>query len=597
VSLGSPRGRPSPCRPLLLAVALVGLAAAPAVSEPEPRAQMTVEEADRVVRSSLENGRALRRDGRLELAEYALRRGLRARPDDAALHRELALVLEAAGRADDARAERDAADALEPPPPPLPELTLGPSFRDVAVALVAPPPGAKTSRGRRSWPRGEVAETLHARLRLRLPQAQVEPTAFETVAEARAWLARSAGRAALTLRVERIYCGDTVKDGRFGVSRLRLAVALAGGEPAVETLRTLVVDPRLPGGCGRELAARSLEQALTHPATSAALAAVPAAAPSWSRAAVRALFPDLGERIERELADGHALLARGRIEAAAQAFRRAAEIDPDEPAVRAYLREAEATLALSEELERRRGGREGGVLDPRLNLAQIQALEAQLASERRRREELLAALAVLEQEAQLPDAARLRALRPAQIRDPEAFGPALARRRAGGRVVARAALAPDGSLLARYYFPADEALPVLREEDTNGDGTPDRWIAYAGDTRSEVWEADGASGRPELRLVYGEGQRLVRVELDRDVDGRPERLFRYRGGKLRLEASDVDADGRLDTFDHFGADGELRLRERDLNGDGEIDERSFYEAGRLVRRQLTAADGAAATRE
>jgi hypothetical protein len=128
---------------------------------------------------------------------------------------------------------------------------------------------------------------------------------------------------------------------------------------------------------------------------------------------------------------------------------------------------------------------------------------------------------------------------------------------------------------------------VLREDDTDGDRRADRWIAYEDDARSEVYEAHGAD-RPAVRVVFAEaGARVARVELDDDADGRPERILHYQRGALSGEARDSDGDGRLDTFDRLDAEGRVALREEDVDGDGAIDVRSVYEAGRLIRRELS----------
>jgi hypothetical protein len=522
------------------------------------------------------------------MAEHVLRRGLSASPDNPPLRRELARVLEELGRGDEAARERDAADAIEPPPPPPPDVPLDLPSRDVLVVLLPPARDVSSERLPRGWPDGPVAEMLEQRLRARLPEATVVHAEFETVAAARDWLPRVSPRAVLSLRVDRVYCGDSIKDGRFGMAWLRAAVEQPGATNSGPAWgRALVYDPRGPESCEREVTARALEQVLALEAVRAALAAHPTDRSSWSTAAIRTLFPGLGARIDAELAAGHNILAQGRIAAAAEAFRRAARIDPEDPVVRSYLREAEATLALSRELSRRRGSDDAGVLDPRFSLAQRAAAEARLVEEQRRREDMLAALAVMDEDVQLPDASFLARLRPAAIRDPDAFGPALARRRAGGEVQVRAAYAPDGTVIARYYFPFGEQLPVLREEDTDHDGHGDRWIAYAGNLRSEIWEGGRDTGRPDVRLVFAAGgSRLLRIELDRDGDGRPERILHYSGGVLSAEARDTDGDNSLDTFDRFDSDGNVGLREEDLDGDGSIDARSVYQAGRLVRRYL-----------
>lgn len=546
----------------------------------------------RLARAKLEAGRALRRDGRAKLAEAALRRGLHFDPQHAGLHRELARVLEVQGRTDEAEAARALADALDPPPPPLPDTPLDRPSAGLLVVLVPPSAEGGPERSPRSWPEGEVARTLEERLALRLPDATVVHADFESVDAARDWLERRKPRATLSLRVDRAYCGDSVKDGRFALGWLRGAVEQPGSAHArPHAARALVHDPRLPAGCRSEATARALEELLALPSLVEELAAERSSA-AWSRVAIRALFPGLGDRIDAQLAQGAALLAQGQLESAAAAFRDAARVDPEDHAVRTYLHEAEATLTLSGELSRSRRRRaepdDPGVLDPRFSPAQRAALEAQLTEERRRREELLGALAVMDEDARLPPEDALATLRPSQIRDSEAFGPALARRRAGGQVEARGAYAPDGSVIARYYFPIGDDLPVLREEDLTQDGRADRWIAYAGSHRTEIWEAGRDTGRPDLRMVFtGQGSRLARIEVDRDSDGHPERIFHYSGDHLTAEARDTSGDGALDTFDRLDAEGRVVLREEDTNGDGHIDVRSIYEAGHLVRRELS----------
>ncbi len=570
-----------------------GLAGEPQyVGVPEPE-EVTEADRARFARSHLEKGRALRREGRLEMAEHALRRGLSASPDDPPLRRELARVLEELGRGDEAARERAAADAIEPPPPPPPDVPLDLPSSDVLVVLLPPARDASSERLPRGWPDGPVAEMLEQRLRARLPEARVVHAEFETVAAARDWLPQVSPRAALSLRVDRVYCGDSIKDGRFAMAWLRAAAEQPGATSSGPAWgRALVYDPRGPESCEREVTARALEQVLALEAVRAGLAAQPGDRTRWSNAAIRTLFPGLGARIDAELAAGHDMLAQGRIAAAAEAFRRAARIDPEDPVVRTYLREAEATLALSRELSRRRGSDDAGVLAPRFSLAQRAAAEARLVEEQRRREDMLAALAVMDEDVQLPDASVLARLRPASIDDPEAFGPALARRRAGGEVQVRAAYAPDGGVIARYYFPFGEELPVLREEDTDRDGRGDRWIAYAGNLRSEIWEDGRDTGRPDVRLVFGaRGSRLLRIELDRNGDGQPERILHYSGSLLTAEARDTDGDNRLDTFDRFDSDGNVGLREEDLDGDGRIDVRSVYRDGKLVRRDLVSTPG------
>jgi hypothetical protein len=199
-------------------------------------------------------------------------------------------------------------------------------------------------------------------------------------------------------------------------------------------------------------------------------------------------------------------------------------------------------------------------------------------------------------------------LRVAEIREPDGVGPRLARERAGGRKVeARVLYAPDGGALARFYFelPADEVRasePVgreaaanspaagallLREEDTDQDGVPDRWTAYAGGRPVAVWEDRGASGHVNAHiLLAADGLSTVSIEIDMDGDGRPERVFHYATGTLVGGDQDTDADGSLDRFERFEADGSLASRDEDLDGDGRVDVHSEFRSGRLLRREI-----------
>lgn len=556
-------------------------------------------ERERYARRMLEDARAFEQQGRHDAAERTARRGLSAAPDDAALLRALSRALSAQGREDEARGASERADRVDPPPPEPALVPLEASSRDLLLVLLRPDPEpADPERVPGEWPDAVVAETLERRLRVRLPEATLSHFEPETVAGARRFLAQHAPRAVISLRAERAFCDSSIKDGSFAVAWLRIASERPGPERRgdVEHVRELVPEPRLAGGCRREAVARALERALLQPGVRQALEApeLPAGLRNpvvqqagWSREAIRALFPDLGRLLAAELDAGRAWIASGQVAKAAEAFQRAAHIDPHDPDVRAYLAEVDATLALAGELSTGSDS-EAGVLDPRLTAAQRAAAEARLEEERRRREDLLAALAVLDEDLHVPGPRTLRALRRVEIRDPSAFGPALARARAGEAIEARAAYAPDGSVLSVYFFPRGGEQPVLRQEDTSGDGRADRWIGYEAGVRREIWEDALDSGEPSVRLVFVPGgSELERVEFDAAGDGKLDRVFTYRDGVLAGENRDSDGDGVLDTFDRFDAGGQLLLRDEDVDGDGRIDVRSHFREGRLVRRELT----------
>ena len=565
--------------------------AGPAAKSPRPE----LSDAGRAfyVRRSLEDARAFQQQGRLEAAERALRRGLAVSPEDPRLHETLAGVLEELDLAAAAEEHQRRADALDPPPPLPPDAPLGVRARGVVVALIAPDP-AETAPGRQpaDWPEGPEAATLERRLRVRLPEATVLHAAPETVEEARRALGSHAPRAAVSLRVERSYCGATLKDGPFAMAWLRVAT---GRSPA-EVVRDVQLGPHPESDrrrkCERAALSRALELALALPAVDAALRAPRSPETGWSNAEVRDLFPDLSKRVRQSLDEARNLLAAGDVMAASDAVGRAARIDPEDPDVRAYRHEIESTLSLARELRPKPVRPSPALLlDPRLTAAQTEALEERLDEERRRRDELLAALAVLDEDERAPDEKTLGALRGVRPTDGGAFGPRTARERAGSEVEARAAYAPDGEILAVYYFRVGSGVPVVREEDTRGDGRSDRWIGYVDGIRRDLWEDTSGDGRPDVHLAFSEGTLdLERIELDTDHDGSPDQVFRYEGARLVAEAKDSDGDGVLDRFDTFDEQGRVAIRREDLDGDGRIDIRSDYEKGRLVRRELSRPD-------
>jgi tetratricopeptide (TPR) repeat protein len=545
----------------------------------------------RATRRALEDARALRLEGRLDAAERVARRGLAEDPRDSALWRELDHVLAALGRSGEAAAARARADAIDPPPPPLPEAALAAGPGTTLVVLVETTDGVPLDEPGR-FPAPDVQRALERRIGVRLPGAHLRLASPETIDEATRWLADVATLRVLSLRVDRADCRFSVKDGAIAVAQLRVAAA-ARGAATPETLPVKVVVPEPdPGACTEEALARALESALASPAW-ATVAGAGAHGAEWSNGSLRALFPSIGRHVERELRSGRALLGAGRLAEARDRFEAAARIDPADAHVRAHLDDAEQSLALARELAARApgAGADADALDPRLSPAQRAAAEIALAREQARRDELLAALAVLDEDLRAPAPPVLRALRPVAIPRPDAFGPALARERAGGPVEARAAFAPDGSVIAQYYFERDGVAPLVREEDTDGNGDADRWIAYRDWSRSEIWEDGRGRGLPDRRLVFAAGgEPLERIEIDVSGDAEADRVFRYQAGTLVAEESDTDGDGAIDRFDRFGADGRVDLREEDLDGDGRIDVRSVFRGGKLVRRELSDLD-------
>ena len=436
-----------------IALSLVLLCQASADAQPRKFEPPTARQREIAGRRLLVDARALVQQGRLDAAVGTLRRSLLYAPNEARSHDLLARVLAKLGRDEEAQAHRALADAIAPPPTPMPEEPLFADSEGLFVVLVPPPDTSEPlERVANDWPTGIAAQTLENRLQTRLPGAVVVHANPLTVSEARALLTANSPGAVLSLRVDRLYCRDTIKDGPYAVAWLRVA-GETPGDPSEgpDEVREVVFNPRLSDGCRAEALARAVERVLRYRNV---LRTIDARtndphARAWSTAAIRALFPGLGERIKVALDRGRTQISTGHVAAAGETLRAAAVIDPGDEVVHAYLHEVDATLSMASEIAARHDPEhereeDRGVLDPRFSPAQRAAAEEQLAEARRERDSLLAAVAALGDDigATSPDA--LARLHRGEILDPNAFGPRTARMRAGSEVEARVAYTPDG---------------------------------------------------------------------------------------------------------------------------------------------------------
>jgi tetratricopeptide (TPR) repeat protein len=534
----------------------------------------------------------LRAEGRLDAAERQLRLGLTVVPDHPQVHRTLALVLEDLGRAAEAESHWQRADALDPPAQRPSEAALGVAPAGVLVALVPPPTrDVEAERIPQGWPSHAAAATLVRAIEARLPGAEVAFLDPASVSDARAELVSRSAAVVLSLRTDRVFCGTSGKEGPFAVVWLRGAAATSErmvAAPAVE--RAGPLDWRRRARCPDDPLVELVDDRLRSAELREALDAPRSARGGWPAPVLRSLFPGLADRIADEIDTGRRLLAVGQVEPASAAFRRALAIDPDDANTRAYLREAESTLAMLKELgvSQPEPATSMPELEPGFSEAQRAAAEAVLAEERRDRDELLAQLALAEGDQRLaPSPEILAGLRAAESRPPSATGQRLAAARGGAEVEARALHGEARSVLVTYFFRLGEADPILSERDSNGDGRADEWTAYSGGFRSEQWRDARGDGIPRVHVAYGPaGEEPRAIEIDDDADGRPERIFRYAGARLERDERDSDGDGRIDLRDAFDPEGRVAVREEDLDGDGEIDLVTHYEGGKLTRREV-----------
>jgi hypothetical protein len=92
-------------------------------------------------------------------------------------------------------------------------------------------------------------------------------------------------------------------------------------------------------------------------------------------------------------------------------------------------------------------------------------------------------------------------------------------------------------------------------------------------------------GRPEqIRYYDRESEALLRVELDRDYNGKLDAWQDYEAGALVRRTLDEDGDGKPDTWETY-ANGRMASREVDRNRDGKRDAFYNYQADSLVQEQ------------
>jgi hypothetical protein len=113
--------------------------------------------------------------------------------------------------------------------------------------------------------------------------------------------------------------------------------------------------------------------------------------------------------------------------------------------------------------------------------------------------------------------------------------------------------------------------------DRNGDGRPDRWEYYSAPPADgsptiieRADEANGDDGRTITRHERYVGGVLQSVDDDTDGDGRPDKWETYEGGRLARVDMDLTGRGTPTRRLVYGADGTTTRVEVDPDGDGQF---------------------------
>jgi antitoxin component YwqK of YwqJK toxin-antitoxin module len=173
----------------------------------------------------------------------------------------------------------------------------------------------------------------------------------------------------------------------------------------------------------------------------------------------------------------------------------------------------------------------------------------------------------------------------------------------------------DGRMDSQYRYDRKTGALVETSEDTDQDGTLDTWTTYDDAGRGARLEKDrdndgkrdfarvysggrlqyeefddNGDGLAERRVEYGERSRTVAME-DRNGDQKMDFWTYYEpGGRPVRVEKDTTIDGKPNVFEYYEGPDPANMtivrKEEDLNGDGAVDQISYYENGKLSRREI-----------
>ena len=97
---------------------------------------------------------------------------------------------------------------------------------------------------------------------------------------------------------------------------------------------------------------------------------------------------------------------------------------------------------------------------------------------------------------------------------------------------------------------AVQSTQRIESKDTNGDGRPDEWVIYDGETPVRIERDRDGDGRREVVILLEAGK-PVRSEVDRSGDGKPDLVQYFKKGKPVREEGDLNFDGKPDAWFYY----------------------------------------------
>ncbi len=132
----------------------------------------------------------------------------------------------------------------------------------------------------------------------------------------------------------------------------------------------------------------------------------------------------------------------------------------------------------------------------------------------------------------------------------------------------------DGHPEEVRYFDEKTKQLLRVDEDRDYDGRFDVWSRYEGGVLAERDLDENGDGKPDAWERYGNG-RMVSREVDRDGNGARDAFYVYQGDALVQERHDTKGAGRVDRIVHY-QNRHLTRTEEDRDGNGQLDTWSSY---------------------
>jgi len=133
----------------------------------------------------------------------------------------------------------------------------------------------------------------------------------------------------------------------------------------------------------------------------------------------------------------------------------------------------------------------------------------------------------------------------------------------------------DGNPEQIRYLDKSTGKLIRMEMDRDYDGKMDTWQTYTGDSLDERTLDTNGDGRVDTWERYRGGRMVERV-IDRDGNGRKDAFYTFADGSLVEERHDRNDDGEFDLIVTY-QDRHKTLTKEDRSGDGKIDTWTTYE--------------------